>query len=287
MSAIGVVLSRRASGFTVGRKEFILAGAAGATIHGTGAGVDGAQLHSAMAERLAAVEARISAACARSGRPRGGVTLVAVTKAATVEAAAVLVELGVRDLGESRPQELWRKAAALPAGVRWHLVGHLQRNKVERTLPLVHLIHSVDSLRLLTALEEEASRRRRTVEVLLEVNASREANKHGFAPEEAPGLAPALAALKAVRVTGLMTMAAYEEDPERCRPTFAALRRLRDRLQAAVGAAHTLSELSMGMSNDYEVAIEEGATLVRVGTALFEGLDVPASDREGAGGAGA
>ena len=235
--------------------------------------MDGAQLHSALAERLAAVEARISAACARAGRPRGGVTLVAVTKAASVEAAAALAALGVRDLGESRPQELWRKAAALPAGVRWHLVGHLQRNKIERTLPLVHLIHSVDSVRLLTALEEEATRQGRTADVLLEVNASREANKHGFGPDEVPGLAPALLPLKAVRVTGLMTMAAYEENPERCRPTFAALRGLRDRLQAAVGAAHALTELSMGMTNDFDIAVEEGATLVRVGTALFEGLE--------------
>ena len=183
----------------------------------------------------------------------------------------MLAELGVRDLGESRPQELWRKAAALPA-VRWHLIGHLQRNKIERTLPLVHCIHSVDSLRLLAALEEEAARTGRTVDVLLEVNASREANKQGFAPEDLPGLAPALAALKRVRVTGLMTMAAYEEDPERCRPTFVLLRELRDRLRTAVGSAQPLTELSMGMTNDFEVAVEEGATLVRIGTALFEGL---------------
>jgi pyridoxal phosphate enzyme (YggS family) len=226
-----------------------------------------------MAARLAAVEERIAAACRRAGRPRADVTLVAVTKTAPVEAAAALVKLGVRDLGESRPQELWRKSAALPATVRWHLIGHLQRNKVECTLPLTCLIHSVDSLRLLTALDEEAARQGRTVEALLEVNASREANKHGFAPEDVPGLAPALVALKRVRVTGLMTMAAYEEDPGRCRPTFAALRQLRDRLQAAVGPALPLPRLSMGMTNDFEVAVEEGATLVRIGTALFEGLE--------------
>jgi PLP dependent protein len=235
--------------------------------------VDGAQLHSAIVERLAVVEARIAAACTRAGRPRGDVTLVAVTKTASVEAAAALVALGVRDLGESRPQELWRKAAALPAGVRWHLVGHLQRNKVERTLPLVDLIHSVDSVRLLTALEEEAARKQRTVEALLEVNASREANKHGFVPEEMPALLPQIHRLQFVHVRGLMTMAAYEEDPGRCRPTFAALRELRDRLQRETGPPHELGQLSMGMSNDYEVAIEEGATLVRVGTALFEGLE--------------
>ncbi len=234
--------------------------------------MDRARLRSILAERLASVEERLRAACRRAGRARGDVTLVAVTKTAPVEAAAVLVELGVRDLGESRPQELWRKAAALPEA-RWHLIGHLQRNKIERTLPLIHRIHSVDNLRLLAAVEEEAGRQGLAVEALLEVNASREAGKHGFAPEEVPGLAPALRGLRRVRVTGLMTMAAYEEDPERCRPTFAALRELRDRLRAAVGEAHPLAELSMGMTNDFEVAVEEGATLVRLGTALFEGLE--------------
>lgn len=212
------------------------------------------------------------AACRRAGRERGDVALVAVTKRSTVEAAAVLVELGVRDLGENRPQELWRKAIALPEA-RWHLIGPLQRNKIERTLPLVHRIHAVDSLRLLAALEEEAGRRGMAPDVLLELNVSREATKHGFAPEEALGLAPALAGLKRVRVTGLMTMAAYEDDPQRCRLTFTALRELRDRLRAAVGSAHPLNDLSMGMTNDFEVAVEEGATLVRIGTALFEGLE--------------
>ena len=233
--------------------------------------MDRERLRSVLADRLRAVEERLCGACRRVGRSRGDVTLVAVTKTATVEAAAELVGLGVGDLGESRPQEVWRKAAALPAA-RWHLIGHLQRNKIERTLPLVHRIHAVDSLRLLSALEAEAARQERTVDALLEVNASREANKHGFTPEEMPGLAPTLAALKRVRVTGLMTMAAYEEEPERCRPTFVMLRRLRDRLQAAVGSAQLLAELSMGMTNDFEVAVEEGATLVRIGTALFEGL---------------
>jgi pyridoxal phosphate enzyme (YggS family) len=197
---------------------------------------------------------------------------VAVTKSASVEAAAALIELGVRDLGESRPQELRRKSAALPASVRWHLIGHLQRNKIEGTLPLVQRIHSVDSLRLLAALEQEAERQERTVDALLEVNVSRESSKMGFAPEKIPGLASALRELKRVRVTGLMTMAAYEEAPERCRPTFMALRQLGDQLRSAVGDAQPLTDLSMGMTNDFEVAVEEGATLVRIGTALFEGM---------------
>jgi hypothetical protein len=225
-----------------------------------------------LAERLAAVEERLRAACLRAGRSRAEVTLVAVTKTATVEAAAALVELGVRDLGEGRPQELWRKAAVLPTA-RWHLIGHLQRNKIERTLPLVRRIHSVASLRLLTALDQEAERQGRQVDVLLEVNASREANKQGFAPEEVLELRPTLKELKRVRVTGLMTMAAYEDNPERCRPTFVLLRQLRDRLREEMHGTHPLMDLSMGMSNDFEIAVEEGATLVRIGTALFEGLE--------------
>ncbi len=223
-------------------------------------------------DRLAAVEGRIRSACARSGRPREAVTLVAVTKTVSAAVAAVLPELGCADLGESRPQELWHKAAVLPPTVRWHLVGHLQRNKIERTLPLASLIHSVDSPRLLAALDQEAGKAGLSRDVLLEVNASREANKHGFAPEELPGLLPALRELRHLRVRGLMTMAAYDEEPERCRPTFALLRGLRDRLATELGPPHQLEHLSMGMTNDFEVAVEEGATLVRIGSALFEGL---------------
>jgi pyridoxal phosphate enzyme (YggS family) len=230
------------------------------------------QLHELLAARLEAVEERLAAACRRAGRSRADVTLVAVTKTVTPAVAAVLPALGVHDLGENRPQELWRKAAALPPAVRWHLIGHLQRNKIERTLPLVSCIHSVDSLRLLEALEEAAGKRQAPLEVLLEVNASGEASKHGFAPEEVPGLAAPLLALRWLRPAGLMTMAAYEEDPERCRPTFVMLRALRDRLRGELGPALPLPHLSMGMSNDFEVAVEEGATMVRLGTVLFEGL---------------
>jgi pyridoxal phosphate enzyme (YggS family) len=229
-------------------------------------------LLSRLRERLARVEERLTAACRRAGRPRADVTLIAVTKTVSAEVAALLLELGVLDLGENRPQELWRKAAVLPATVRWHLIGHLQRNKIERTLPLVHCIHAVDSVRLLEALEQEAARRERSLPVLLEVNASGEASKHGFAPAEVPALDETLAGLKHLRVAGLMTMAAHEEDPERCRPTFVLLRSLRDRLQERVGTRHRLEYLSMGMSNDFEVAVEEGANMVRLGSVLFEGM---------------
>jgi pyridoxal phosphate enzyme (YggS family) len=234
-----------------------------------------ARTRTLLADRVRAVDDRIAAACRRAGRARADVTLVAVTKTVSPAVAALLPDLGVHDLGESRPQELWRKATALPAGVRWHQIGHLQRNKIERTLPLVHLIHAADSMRLLEALNAEAVRRGRQtpVPVLLEVNASGEASKHGFAAEELPGICPHITALRQVQVLGLMTMAAYAEDPERCRPTFALLRSLRERLRGELGPGHPLPHLSMGMSNDFEVAVEEGATLVRVGTALFEGLE--------------
>jgi PLP dependent protein len=212
---------------------------------------------------LSAIEERIGNACARAGRARTEVTMVAVTKTVTAEVAALLSELGIFDLGENRPQELWRKADALPKKIRWHLIGHLQRNKIDKTLPLVQMIHAVDSVRLLHALEAEAIAQQRELAVLLEVNASSEASKQGFAPADLPGLAPTLRELKQVKVCGLMTMAALQE-PEACRPTFVRLRELRDRLG--------LEHLSMGMSNDFEIAIEEGATFIRLGTVLFDGV---------------
>jgi pyridoxal phosphate enzyme (YggS family) len=223
-----------------------------------------------LADRFNAVEERIRAACFRVGRKREEVTIVAVTKSVGTDIAALLPELGQTELGESRPQELWRKAGELPTSIRWHLIGHLQRNKIEKTLPLVRLIHSVDSERLLIALDAEAANRQTPVDVLLEINASGEESKHGLAPADAPPMIGAVQSLRFVQVRGLMTMAAYEEDPERTRPTFAALRLLRDGLRQEWGTATRLDHLSMGMTNDFEIAVEEGATLIRVGTALFE-----------------
>ena len=221
-----------------------------------------ASVRQKLRDNLAAVEERISRACARANRARSEVTLVAVTKTVSMEIAALLPEVGVVDLGENRPQELWRKAGG-QTGVRWHMIGHLQRNKIARTLPLVHMIHAVDSVRLLEALEQEAAKQARSVSVLLEVNASGEASKQGFAPDSVADLKRQIADIKHVHVQGLMTMAALQ-DPEACRPTFATMRRLRDQM----GFEH----LSMGMSNDFEIAIEEGATFIRLGSVLFEGL---------------
>jgi len=200
------------------------------------------------------------------------VVLVAVTKTVSAELAGLLPGLGVRDLGENRPQELWDKAGKLPSDVRWHLIGHLQRNKIERTLPLVGMIHSIDSMRVLEALEKEACKQGRTVDVLLEVNVSGEASKGGFAVEDLGRLVEATAGYSGVRLRGLMTMAPLQ-DAEECRSVFARLREERDRLAAQLSGKHDLTELSMGMSNDFEVAIEEGATMVRLGTVLWEGVE--------------
>jgi pyridoxal phosphate enzyme (YggS family) len=235
---------------------------------------------SRLLDNLAAVRQKIAHAAQRSGRAADDVTLVAVTKYTSDDVIQELVEAGCRDLGEARPQALWAKAAALAkrfehAGqsqteMRWHLVGHLQRNKVEQTLPLVSLIHSADSVRLLQAIDEAAVRRR--VPLLLEVNVSGDATKHGFAPDELDPALPRIAALTHVDVRGLMCMAAREGDGEVARRNFATLRALRDRLAPNVPESISLAELSMGMSGDYEIAIEEGATIVRIGSALFEGM---------------
>ncbi len=231
------------------------------------------------------VRRRIADACRRAGRQPDEVTLVAVTKTVDVEIVRILHRLGVTNFGESRPQELWRKAAGVPE-VRWHLVGHLQRNKVEDTLPLVCLIHSVDSIRLLEAIENEAQRLGRKVDVLLEFNLSGESSKHGFQPNDQRAfqdLVGMMRGLRSVPVRGLMTMAALSADREEARPTFKALSGIRRRmldilsighavLSPPIDPGHDLKHLSMGMTNDFEVAIEEGATLVRIGTALFRGL---------------
>ena len=222
-----------------------------------------------IAENVVRVRQRIADAARRSGRSADDVTLVAVTKYVSADVASLLVEAGCLDFGESRPQSLWEKAAQLAdRPIRWHLIGHLQRNKIHRTLPLVTMLHSVDSPRLLTAIDEE---RLPPIPALLEVHISGEPSKHGFAPEEIEPILATAAAYGNVSVRGLMGMASLEGGVAAARREFAALRELRDRLRRNCPPGVTLDELSMGMSGDFEVAIEEGATIVRIGSALFEG----------------
>ena len=227
-----------------------------------------------IADNLARVRERIATVATAAGRLPGDVRLVAVTKYVGPHEAAALIAAGCDELGESRPQELWAKAAAPElASARWHLVGHLQRNKVKRTLPLVDLIHSVDSERLLAAIDEAAAARGRTIDVLLEINCSGEEAKHGFAPSVVEGVLFLLGNLLHVRVRGLMTMAGRTGGLDAARRDFAALRELRDTIQPQCPDGVLLNELSMGMSGDFEEAIRAGATIVRVGSALFDTRD--------------
>ncbi len=229
-------------------------------------------IHERLCANLGSVQARIDAAARSSGRSSDSIRLVAVTKQVDTTTAQALVGLGVTDLGESRPQELMRKHEALRGAIRWHLIGPLQRNKARRTLPLTCLIHSADRPDLLPWIERLALELGLEPEVLLEINISGEAAKHGLAADAAERLLGDAGRLERVRIRGLMTMAPYDPNPERARPVFAALRELRDRVRRHAPPRATLDELSMGMSGDFEVAIQEGATIVRIGSALFEGL---------------
>jgi pyridoxal phosphate enzyme (YggS family) len=216
-------------------------------------------------ERFTAVRDRVSAAAERSGRDGSDVTIVAVTKTWPADVAADALRAGVKDLGENRAQELAQKRAIVDESARWHFVGHLQTNKVRRVAG-VTLIHSVDRFGLGEAIARRAVEMDIVQEVLLEVNVSGEASKHGVAPERTAALTEELLALEGLRVRGLMTIPPLPEKPESSRPYFAQLKTLSDELQrTAPGAV----ELSMGMTRDFEVAIEEGATIVRIGEAIF------------------
>ncbi len=227
---------------------------------------------SRIAENLSEIRGRIAAAAARSGRREDSVTLVAVTKYALSEAVRELVAAGCQELGESRPQQLWQRAATIVgADLHWHLIGHLQRNKINRTLPLVNLIQSCDTLRLAEALDAASAVRGIPARVLIEVNISADPSKHGFAVAEVAAAMPQLATLRNLNIRGLMAMAGRPDDSDAARADFRRLRQLRDRLRADCPPNIQLDELSMGMSGDFEAAIEEGATIVRIGSALFEG----------------
>lgn len=224
-------------------------------------------------ESLPRVRDRIAAAARAAGRDPAGVRLVAVTKGHPVEAVRAALDLGLTDLGENRVEELALKRSALDpsvaaaAGSRWHLIGHVQSRKSGIAAELADLVHSVDSLKLAGKLGEAAAAGDRTLAVLMQVNTSGEAAKTGFGPAEAEEAVLAAAELPGLRVEGLMTMAPFTEDARVLGRTFARLRELRDRLVAR--SARVGGELSMGMTNDFDVAIREGSTMVRVGTALF------------------
>lgn len=227
-----------------------------------------------IAENVARVRQAIQQAAARSHRREEDIHLIAVSKYVGIEAIEALVEAGCHDLGESRPQTLWQKAEQLvERPVRWHMIGHLQRNKARRTLPSIHLLHSGDSERLLETVNEIAVATHRTCDVLIEVNVSGDESKHGFRGEQVPTVLARAPDWSGLRIRGLMAMAAWGTEPEEARRDFVALRELRDRLIASAPPEVVLEHLSMGMSGDFEVAIEEGATMVRVGSALFEGIE--------------
>ena len=216
---------------------------------------------------LRLVRERIAIAAQRAGRDPAAVTLVAVAKTVGLEEIKALYDLGQRDFGENRVQqgvERVRATADLPA--RWHMIGHLQRNKVKPALEAFGLIHSVDSERLAAEIDRRAAERGEIRDVLLEVNISGEDSKHGLSPVNVPSQLTAISSFTHVRVTGLMTMAPYGIPADAVRPIFRQLRKMRDNLQVRFP---NLQHLSMGMSQDYEIAVEEGADFVRVGTALF------------------
>lgn len=221
-----------------------------------------------LAERVADVRARISAAVARGGHGQR-VTIVAVTKTHQADAARAAYEVGLHDVGENKVQEALKKMGQVDVPVRWHLIGHLQRNKV-KSLERFVLLHSLDSGRLADAVCEFGIARGRAVDTLLEFNLSGEASKGGFTPLELLPEADRLVALPGVRVRGVMTMASFTATESELRRTFAEAR---DARQALAEAGHPAEELSMGMSNDYEIAVEEGATMVRLGTTLFGARD--------------
>ncbi|MEW6198733.1 MAG: YggS family pyridoxal phosphate-dependent enzyme [Planctomycetota bacterium] len=238
-------------------------------------------------DNVARVRAHIADACARAGRDPAEVRLVGVTKYVSAPVIRELLAAGVQDVGESRVQQLASRAleigeplldwtsAAGPAETRrprWHMIGHLQRNKVKALLPHARIVHSLDSDRLADTLETHAAALDATVDAFIEVNVAGEASKQGVPPDEVAALATEVRRHPHLRLRGLMTMAPLDPDPEAARPCFARLRELLERLRGTGAVGAECVHLSMGMSQDYRVAVEEGATLVRVGSALFEGL---------------
>jgi pyridoxal phosphate enzyme (YggS family) len=223
-----------------------------------------------IAENYKKLIERISAAAQRCGRSPEDITLVAVTKHVPAAAIEKAVALGVLNLGENRVQEALLKVSSLQfSPVHWHFIGHLQTNKVRLAVKNFQLIHSVDSLKLAKALDDEGAEQGRKVGILLQVNISGEGTKQGFSPEEITKTLPELALLKNISIGGLMTMAPFYRDLEATRPVFKGLREIKESLEKQALPGVSMRYMSMGMSNDFEVAIEEGATHIRIGTALF------------------
>ena len=220
-------------------------------------------------ENLASVEHRICAACERSGRDRRDVRLIAVSKTKPVPMLMEAYDEGIREFGENKPQEIREKYPELPSDIRWHMIGHLQRNKIKYIIDKVCMIHSVDSLRLAEAIDAEAKKHGVAMPVLIEVNVAGEESKDGVSPEETEELIRQVSCLEHIRVNGLMTIAPFTENAEDNRQYFKILKNLSVDIAGKNIDNVNMCELSMGMTGDYEVAIEEGATMVRVGTGIF------------------
>ncbi len=224
-------------------------------------------------ENYEKVEEEIEKACEKSGRKRSDVTLISVSKTKPVEMLQEAYDLGARDFGENKVQELVEKYRVLPDDIKWHMIGHLQRNKVKDVIDKAALIHSVDSLRLAQTIEKEAEKKDLTVNILLEVNVAKEETKYGILPEDAEELTEEIAKLPRIRIQGLMTIAPYVEDPEENRLIFRGLHKIAVDIAKKNIDNVNMNVLSMGMTNDYQVAIEEGATMIRVGTGIFGARD--------------
>ncbi|MEI3205979.1 MAG: YggS family pyridoxal phosphate-dependent enzyme [Lachnospiraceae bacterium] len=220
-------------------------------------------------DNLKDVEERIQAACDRSGRKREDVLLVAVSKTKPVEMIEEVMTAGIVDFGENKPQELRDKYEVLPKNLRFHMIGHLQTNKIKYVIDRVVLIHSIDSIHLAEAVNAEAKKHNRIMPVLVEVNVAQEESKSGFLVEKTENAIREIAKLSNIRVEGLMTIAPFVENAEENRQYFVKLRKLSVDIAAKNIDNVTMHHLSMGMTGDYEVAIEEGATMVRVGTGIF------------------
>ena len=222
-----------------------------------------------IADNLASIQERISKAALRADRDPAAIRLVAVSKTVSAESIREAIAAGVTTLGENYVQEARNKIARVGSQVAWHFIGHLQSNKARNAVDLFSMIHSVDRLSLAEALDEEANRQGKILPVLIQVNISGEESKSGIDPQETLQLLQRIAGLQHLSIQGLMTMPPWFEDPEDARPYFIALRKLREELSREKIPGVVLQELSMGMSGDFEVAINEGATLVRIGTAIF------------------